>query len=318
MHPIRVYILLLLAAFLCITGTVSAEKPTVRFPVIFSFDWPISGATSVNPEKPLPADLTRTDLKSVTMIDVGPRKHSFPPSLYDTYDPALFRHWKKQGVLILRRGKTLRFSEDGQRAGFYTTEQLVEGWSRDLEEPGVDGIAIDEFYSHDPFLDFMKDFDPVLTRSWVRALKQIREKYPDKLIICWMWGWGEQSGPILQAFREYADFFVPEIYIPEKDAAGFPNFPFSRFRESVDLFERLAPGISQKTIIGLGFHEKLYDTDPKIPYGEFMAAQLKTIMNDPVLRKLPGVAVYKPAALSPENLKRLDALLSEYKRAAGR
>ncbi len=275
-------------------------------PVIFSFDWPSSAKSSTG-------DYYSIDLDTVTIMEIGPRKSSYPPAKNDTLDPKVFDYWHKRGKLLVRRCYALRFDRQGRKSGFCTADELVERWSNAMDEPGIDGIAVDEFHSHDEFFNiWMQSFDETLFETWTAALMRIRERYPDKLIMVWMWGWGEHSKPILESIRDYADFFIPEIYYSEKDAEGFPNFGFPRFRESVDHFESLAPGISQKILIGLGCHEGLYDTDPSIGYGDFIEAQITTIVNDPVLKKLPGLAIYKPLALSPENLKRLNELIRRY------
>ena len=40
--------------------------------------------------------------------------------------------------------------------------------------------------------------------------------------------------------------------------------------------------------------------------------QLRTIANDPVLKKLPGLAFYAPMKLSQGNIGRLDELVRKY------
>lgn len=290
----------------------AAVKPQIRKPIIFSYDWPVSGTSSVG-SQPLPSSFFSVDLDTATIIDIGPRKSAYPPAKVDHYEPDVFDFWKSKGVRLVRRGRTHRHDITGKKAGFCTYDELVEHWSNALDEPGVSGIAIDEFYSHDIFFsNYVDAHDEMIFDTWTRALKTLRKSYPDKLIFCWMWGWSDRSGEILSAFRDYADYFVPEIYYDEKDAPGFPDFTFPRFRESIAFFENLAPGITKKTVIGLGFHEALWDSVPGIDYGDFIKAQVKAVGNDPELTNVPGVAIYKPAALSKKNIKRLNAALKKY------
>ncbi len=86
---------------------------------------------------------------------------------------------------------------------------MIIKWSDALDDPDIDGIAIDEFYSHDPFVEtWMKSFNEVLFDTWAEALETVRKRYPDKLIMVWMWGWGEHSKPILESINKYADYWT--------------------------------------------------------------------------------------------------------------
>lgn len=296
-------LLILLPLSTLIEGSVCADEAP---PVIFSFDWPTSAEHSTG-------DYYHIDLDAASIIEIGPRKSSYPPTKMDNFDPEIAEYWHKRGKRIVRRCYAVRFDENGKKTGFCTTEELIRKWSDALDEPGIDGIAVDEFHSHDEFVTtWMKSFNQVLFETWAEALKTVRQRYPDKLIMVWMWGWGEHSQPILETINKYADYFMPEVYYPEKDAEGFPDFHFPRFREAIDHFEKLVPGISKKILMGVGCHEGLYDNDPDIDYGDFIEAQITAIASDPVLSKLPGVAIYKPAALSPKNIKRLNSSLKEH------
>jgi len=293
-------------------GAASGDAPSG--PVILSYGPPSPAGA--------PEDYGEPGLGCVNIVELGPRRSSYPPAEAGDMDPEVLDRLHAAGRKAVRRCYVLRFDGKGRKEGFCTLDELVAAWSDAMEEPGVDGICIDEFHSHDPFVEtWMKSFNQTLFETWTEALRRVRGKYPGKLIMVWMWGWGKHSGPVLEAIRDYADYFMPEIYFSESDAPGFPGFRFTRYRESVDLFERLAPGISGKTLIGFGCHEKLWDTVDSIDYGDFLEAQLNAIVSDPVLLGLPGLALYKPSGLSEANFRRLDALLGDYcgkKKASGR
>jgi len=268
-------------------------------PVIFSYDWPASAENE--------RDYYSIDLDTATIIEIDPKKSSYPLTTMDTFDPEIIDYWHARGKRLVRRCYSVRYNKNGKKTGFATAEELIKIWSDALNEPNTDGIAIDEFYSHDPFVKtWMSSFNEALFETWDEALRTVRKRYPDKLIMVWMWGWGEHSQPILESINAYADYFIPEVYYPENTAGGYPDFDFPRFREAIDLFEGHVPGISKKILLGIGCHERFYDNDPDIDYGGFIEAQIETIAGDPILSGLSGIGIYKPAALSPSNIKRLN------------
>jgi hypothetical protein len=116
----------------------------------------------------------------------------------------------------------------------------------------------------------------------------------------------------LQAARDLCDYVIPEIYYKESSARSFPNFFFPRFREVVDWLEKFAPGITKKTLIGIGVHEKLYNDVPGIDYGDFLEAQIRAIRTDPLLKTLPGLALWAPNHAGAETLQRLDRVIKKY------
>ena len=56
----------------------------------------------------------------------------------------------------------------------------------------------------------------------------------------------------------------------------------------------------------------MFDNDPAIDYGAFIEAQLRTIVSDPVLKTLPGLAFYAPMKLSQKNIRMMDVLVRRY------
>jgi hypothetical protein len=271
----------------------SAEKK-IEPPVIFSYGWPISADNE--------RDYYQLDMTTPNVIEIGPNAVSYPPAATRGYDKKLLDHWHAQGKLLVRRCYVTKFDEEGKKEGFCSLEELLARWSAAMEEYGIDGIGIDEFIKR----------RPELVTRWVEALKTIRERYPDKLIFCWVTGEGLMSEPLLEAIRDYADYCMPEVYYSEERAKGFPEFKFTRFRRAVDALEEKAPGIGRKTLIGVGAHQRLWDKDPKIDYKQFLEAQIRTIAEDELLRRLPGIAIYAPYALDAATIAHLDGVLKEY------
>lgn len=268
-------------------------------PVFFSYAWPIAPGSE--------RDFRSIDMQSITVIDVGPDSVSYAPSIRNSYPPDIYPLWHSRGKTLVRRVYDRPFGEDNKKIPLdqVTVEQLVERWSHSMEEPGIDGISIDEFIKED---DFIADV-------WIEALRTVRERYPGKLIYCWIAGKGLNNPRLHTAIRDYADYCMPEIYYRESVAAGFPDFAFTRFNDAVNTLEKNAPGIREKILLGLGVNENLFDDDPSVDFGDFLEAQVRYIRNDPVLRTIPGLAFYTPVRLSLERMKRLDALLSGWERA---
>jgi len=283
----------MICALLNAFSTASVAKKLTP-PVIFSYGWPISG----DREK----DYYQLDMTTPNVIEIGPNAASYPPAATRGYDKKLLDHWHAEGKLLVRRCYVTKFDEAGKKAGFCDLQELLTRWSAAMEEYGIDGIGIDEFIKR----------RPELVTRWTEALKTIRERYPDKLIFCWVTGEGFMSKPMLEAIRDYADFCMPEIYYSEERAEGFPEFKFTRFRRTVDALEAKAPGIGRKTLIGLGAHQRLWDKDPEIDYKRFLEAQIRTIAEDQLLRQLPGIAIYTPYALDTATISHLDAVLKRY------
>lgn len=267
-------------------------------PVFFSYAWPIG------PESR--RDFLSIDMDVVNAIDIGPDSLSYAASIRKSYDRKVFDLWHRRGKVLIRRCYDRKFGPDGKKVEITPVRELLEMWSHALREPGVDGIAIDEF---------IKD-DPERIAIWTEALEKIRKKHPDKLLFCWIAGKGlnPAAAPLHRAIREYSDYCMPEIYYRESAAKGFPDFAFTRFDAALDSLEKNAPGIAAKVLMGIGVHETLFNDDPAIDYMEFVEAQIRYIVRNPALAKLPGLAFYSPMKLSQENIRRLDSMVRTHYR----
>jgi hypothetical protein len=59
-------------------------------------------------------------------------------------------------------------------------------------------------------------------------------------------------------------------------------------------------------------HETLFNDDPEIDYMEFVEAQIRYIVRNTLLAKLPGLAFYAPMKLSQNNILRLNSIIRSY------
>ena len=280
------------SSFAALSGVGTKPEP----PVFFSYAWPIGPETA--------RDFSVIDMDTITVIDIGPDSLSYPPSIRKHYPPEVFDRWHEEGKILVRRCYDRPFGPDGKKIAMadVTVDRLVGQWSHAMREQGVDGISIDEF---------IRD-NPRLVSVWIEALKQTRERFPDKLIFCWIAGKGLNAPQLHAAIRDYADFCMPEIYYRESSAEGYPAFRFTRFVEAVEILDKNAPGIAGKILPGVGIHEKLFDDDPDIDYMEFVEAQLRYISTEPLLKKTAGLAFYAPMKLSQKNILFLDKLVVKY------
>lgn len=172
---------------------------------------------------------------------------------------------------------------------------------------------------------FGKDVTPELIGLWVTALKEIRQRHPDKILAFWtdsglgrVSKFSQDHEALLKGVRDYADFVMPEIYYQEKDAPDFKTnpAPFSGFREKVEEWEAQAPGISPKILMGLGTVQNAdwgYDNSADVDYAEFLAKQVEICATDPVLKGMAGLAIYAPGYLKPDTLSKLnEAIVKHY------
>ncbi len=282
------FLLTLLAVFAAVGRADSEPAFAPEEPVFFSYAWPIG------PDKP----------RDFTDIDIGPDSLSYPPSIRKHYPPEVFDRRHARGKLLVRRCYDRPFGPDGRKIPLdrVTVDDLVLRWTTALDEPGVDGIAIDEFIKK----------DPGIVAVWIEALRTVRERRPDALMFCWIAGKGLQVPELHRAIRDHADYCMVEIYYRESAAPGFPDFEFTRFDDALAVLERNAPGIAAMTMMGMGVHEKLFNDRGDIDYTGFIEAQVRYLTTTPGLKDLPGLAFYAPLALTQERIGVLDGLIRRY------
>ena len=289
---------------ICLGGathrTDASEPHSIRNvprPVVFSYNYPWGSDTNPNSRwtDPWFMDFSRVRLSTANMVD--------------HVDVAKFsEHWRTAGRRILARTNCgVKDSSAGQ---------LVAEWDEALKRDGIDGMAADEFVG--------SRVTPERMDVWIEAVTEIRRRHPDKVLAFWsdnglgMVGkFGDAHRPLLIALRDRADFVIPEIYYRESTASEFAtqSRPFSLFRKKVEEWERAAPGITPKILMGLGTVQNAdwaYDNRDEIDYGEFLAKQIETCATDPVLKRMAGIALYAPGYLKPDTLSRVNEAIIEH------
>jgi hypothetical protein len=223
------------------------------------------------------------NMDTPTIIDVPPHEDS--PKWMEARD-----YWEKKGKIVLNRVNPFKDIE--------TEDEMYKLFTQNLEKSK--GIAISEITSK---------VTKQRAEIFIGVLVRIRQAYPDKIIAVWWAGdWNTKNAYILRAIRDYADIYLPEIYISQSAAA---SKGFGRFKTHIATAEALAPGIAKKTIIGIGVHRKMAD-DPSSNFNDHISAQIKLLGSDPVFKTTMGIALYTPVDLSVESKKRIDGILKKY------
>jgi hypothetical protein len=195
-----------------------------------------------------------------------------------------------------------------------TKDELVATWRAPFDNDlggdlpgGYEAIAIDEFRDN---RDSTLQCDRVC-----RALKELRELYPDKLIfVAATWQLGQhadQHTEQLTAINDYADVLMLETYLREG------NFAYRHVGAYADNIKAVVPALLNKTVLGLGISQDdrvaggghMFDDSPHRGFMGCLDHQLHCIRNDPDLSSLPGAmfwAYYRTHLdTTPEVLARL-------------
>jgi hypothetical protein len=192
-----------------------------------------------------------------------------------------------------------------------TTDELVAAWTAPFENTlggglagGFDAIMIDEFRPE-------PDRSPAADRC-IDALRRVRERYPDRLIlVSGMWrladgGPGSRRGDrriaydgTLRAIRTYADLFVLETY---QRTANPQLHIFDVFAKNL---EERVPGLLRKTIYALLVARTPPNDagdDPRRDLAGFLDEQVRTIRAGGLTRAMPGVGYWVFYRSTPETI----------------
>lgn len=185
--------------------------------------------------------------------------------------------------------------------GRTTAREFADYWCGPLEQTfaerlpgGFDAISIDEFHS-------APDGSEESERT-TQALRLVRERHPEKLILGWgVWRLAD-GGPSttygnpnvvydrqLAAIRDCCDLFILECYIRE----GNPQLELlAQFARNL---EQRCPGLLRKTIYGLYIPQSepfIADDSPDCDLKGLLDEQCRLIRGDPVTRAMPGVGFW--------------------------
>ena len=277
----------------CPTQTKSEERlQQLRKPVVLVYGGPRAKGVELKIEN------IDQYMKSPNVIEIGPSILSHPGG-YEVHQP-LLNHWKQQDKLLLRRVYTVDFKPDGSRHDYLVLEELIRRWTAAMQENYVDGISIDEF-------DTGKY---ELVHIWITALQELRKRFPNKYIFCWSCH-QLRSQDLLTSIRDFADYIIPEIYYKESDFHGSRKRNFHLFRTTVEQMSKLAPGIEEKILIGIGTYEAGLDDIALVDFGEFVDEQIQFIARDQQLRCIAGIALFAPMHARFEYVQRWDETITQ-------
>jgi hypothetical protein len=223
-------------------------------------------------------------------------------NLVDMVNPQKFAPWQDNGHCILSRQHLLK--------GAVSSDEIVAKWKVSLDKKGIDGLAFDEFSPQSATNENIQ--------LYTKAIKQIRQLYPDKILLFWCTNLTTKHVELVRCLNEYADFIAIEIYYKATDSPTFlvePK-PFPRFTELVGRYESMSPGIISKILIGLGTVQNsnwAYDNSDSVDYSEFLVKQVETCARNSLLARTAGLAIYMPGYLFPSTLEKLnEAIRKEY------
>lgn len=290
-------------------------KPPLPEPVVLIYGVPISYDVGYDRLIPPPAekhyveqgfkpDVMNWAMSSVNVFIWGPEQLA----RVGVDVEAAAAHWRAQGKIPLYNivHSMEAFGQIDTATGFY------EIYAAGMEDPHCDGIAIDEYGM--TWISF--DGQQERCHAVIEALRRIRADYPDKIIASWLAGfwYPEWDRPeaiaFLETLRDHTDLVLAELYHKERDAIP-EEFPM--FREILDQMEERAPGILKKTLPGLTISEHPEQEPPHntVAMSDFAVAQLRFIKSEPVLRELPGIALFPAFRAYDKTLHHLDGVVTE-------
>jgi hypothetical protein len=245
-----------------------------EYPLIISYYWPVEKGQN---------DFYKLNMEMPNVIDIlSNESHG---------SRAVRKHWEKKGKILLNRVYPFRYHKNETEIYKYFAENMHQ----------VRGISIDEILGN--------KLQHKNAKILMNVIKKLRINFPDKIIAVWGSSiWKDKNIPLLEAIRDYADIFIPEFYISEKAAR---NKGLVMVNDRVRKLDVKVPGILKKTVIGIGLYPKM-DNDRNVIFREHVLSQIRHLRTDSFLNKFPGIALYAPVYLSPEDQKWLDLVLMEY------
>jgi hypothetical protein len=210
----------------------------------------------------------------------------------EAWTDSLRNYWRSKGKIILVRSK---FKYENT----YTQNKLNSILEENLSL--YDGLTIDELVAH--------QMDSNQINTLMNAIKYIKTKYPDKLVIVYSATSWDAKKPLLvscmKSLESYADLLVEEIYL--KESYGIENkwrYPYLNTRIKA-LKKCGSKNVLKKTMIILGVYSVCFDKKGE-SIGKHIKAQMQYIKNDPLLSQTQGIGIYAPLYASPDELKKIN------------
>jgi len=282
-----IFWLILLSIF---SQKILAQTSNLRIPILFTY-----GHTDGNEQR--------------LFIDTGAFQIA---NVIEGYTAKGSDYFKEKGLLFTYHAYGLPSLAGG--SGCQTTETcsqfLVNNWKAKFEA-GFQAIAIDEFCSS----------NVLFNNSQTDALNKIRQLYPisasnHKYIFAWgsskcytQIGKGVGIESLLSTIKTKADYFMPEIYFYEG------NFTFSNFNTYLSQIESAAPGILDKSLVGIAMADTenyTPDLQPNIEFKEYLDEQFHFLANGQFASRIKGIAAYSYARSRPDTIVWLQNLFNHY------
>jgi hypothetical protein len=270
--------LFLLAASLFLLATIvdgSVVPASAEGRVIYSYYWPIAEGQN---------DLLHWNMETPDIVDVTWQSS-------DRNWQRAKEYWEKRGKSILYRVQPFTGAETGN--------EMYDRFAKNLKQ--FKGISVDEIVTHELTREQAETFNGILIK--------LRRAYPDKMIAIWISGyWTKENVFLLETIRDYADMVLPEIYVAQSTAKSEGLSYFIRYLRHL---ENCAPGITAKTVMGIGMYQKLADGGSQ-SFRDHLAAQILLLCTDPLFAKIKGIALYAPVYLSAQDQQWLDDVLKKH------
>ena len=212
-----------------------------------------------------------------------------------------------------------RWQREGRRAirisggigGLNTEQKAFNHWDSSTVNPGgVDGMIIDEVY-------------PNLKRNfphWVRALKRVRQKHPDKLCLIYTAGGADSLRDVIEPLSQLDIYWTPEEQVYESHltheevvASGFGRNWIAGFQK-----EGYFANISARTVHSIGIFSgpsgSKYNDDvyPDRSWKVLRELHFHELATHPLHRANAGVDLYQSTMCQEEHLRWMARLCRHY------
>ena len=235
-----------------------------------------------------------------------------------TTDAPVVKRLRERGILFA-------YSVSNNRnATHKTTEDFVREWSKPLQDTlggqlpgGFDGISIDELHG-----DTDGSADSEIT---IRAVREVRRRFPNKVILAWApmtvavagspgkngqrFAKGKTCDNQFRMVSECCDLMMIECY--QRESVNHMDW----FSEAAGNLNKRAPLLMKKSIFGICVSQREdlnMDDKADVDFAQHVEKQFQLLKTDPLIKPMPGVAVYAFYRMKPEFVPVVNALVQRY------
>lgn len=288
-------------------------------------------------------------IPSANLIQIYPYQYNDKALLEE-----IVKAWKgptPTNMLLMNVNPFVQDGSGGTRGPINKAEedQIVDRWMAVIEQPGADGIIVDELVPSTDYYPY-----------WISAIRRVRAAYPTRLQAVWLASginkeaWAVQgtttneqkTSDFIKELHYHTEYVVLELYLAQQQViqrptTGSVSLDFSPLSDVIEQWcAKLGEDhILQRCVIGIGaFQDHGFTTmqdssgnwvsrtlndapdmsysssNPqlKLSYGEFLAKQVDYCANHPLLSKALGVAIWSPNYITYDNLGYLNNRLRLY------